>query len=528
MGIEKLKNCFIGISKENGNYYIESIDLKNNINKELLKDFLFDKDNINELKKEKYIGFCFKCNKNINNSFCGEHPVKYFKDIIKEINVEEIENNLTNITEKFNNYINILEEKIKALKKRNEEQILLARKIINTYNSVLKSDNLTYQILSNFQNILQFNEINKNFLNRGFDTINFEYNILKEFPINTFINEKLSIEKIQNIIKLNLDIKKFLFLEKKNKIIFYSDETIYLFNLKNFAFEDQINSGSYILALNLMKDKETILVSHGGAIRKLNIEDNKMKLENYLLRVHIDEPGIIINYKNELAWTMGSNIGFSSKQKYYVYKKVNDFFNQRNIYVNIINIFQYDENSILYVYLIKEKYNASIFFNQYENGESKNRDIFLEGIYYSNIDYTYKIYDLKSNKIIIFGNNIIYIIDIFDWKIINKINNLNNSIIINSYNLDNFYFILFNKEEEENKIIFMKINENYNNIINETYFGDESSNFRYFLFYYNNNNKSIPQMITIKNNQVNIYDIINMRINKKIKKNLNIKKKNHN
>ena len=65
-----IKNTFIGTLYENGNYYIKTANLNNDINKILLKDFLLEKEDINNNQNEKYIGFCIDCNKNINNPNC--------------------------------------------------------------------------------------------------------------------------------------------------------------------------------------------------------------------------------------------------------------------------------------------------------------------------------------------------------------------------------------------------------------------------------------------------------------------------
>ena len=124
-----IKNTFIGTSYEKGNYYIQTIDLNNDINKILIKDFLLEKEDINNNQNEKYIGFCFDCNKNITNPN-EKHSVKYFKEIFENINIKEIEKNFNIIIDKYNNYIKSLEEKIKEMKKRNDELILLVKKII--------------------------------------------------------------------------------------------------------------------------------------------------------------------------------------------------------------------------------------------------------------------------------------------------------------------------------------------------------------------------------------------------------------
>ena len=42
-------NSFLGLKEEYGNFFIESIDLNNNINQKILPEFLFEKDSNNIL-----------------------------------------------------------------------------------------------------------------------------------------------------------------------------------------------------------------------------------------------------------------------------------------------------------------------------------------------------------------------------------------------------------------------------------------------------------------------------------------------
>ena len=135
-------------------------------------------------KNENNIGFCFDCNKNINNTFSINHSIKFYKDIIKSINIQEIQTKFNNIVENYNYVINLLEEKIKNFKKRNDDQIALVQQIIEIYNSSLESNNLTYQLLLNVENILKFNEINKDKFFGENSSIDFDYNILKTFQID--------------------------------------------------------------------------------------------------------------------------------------------------------------------------------------------------------------------------------------------------------------------------------------------------------------------------------------------------------
>ena len=100
---EILTNTFIGIEKKNDEYLLQSIDLSNNIKQHSLSDIF---SNINTIKSLK--------TKIIISTF---HNVEYFKDNIKDINMDEIEERFKNIENDYNKVICELEKKIKDFKK---------------------------------------------------------------------------------------------------------------------------------------------------------------------------------------------------------------------------------------------------------------------------------------------------------------------------------------------------------------------------------------------------------------------------
>ena len=104
-----------------------------------------------------------------------------------------------------------------------------------------------------------------------------EYNILKLFLIDNYIKEIFSVENGQNIFNLevNYKIKFILLIEKMNKFIIYGNYYLHLFNAKGFKSEHKIKTNNNILSLNLMKDKETILLAN--EIKKIFIINNKLK-----------------------------------------------------------------------------------------------------------------------------------------------------------------------------------------------------------------------------------------------------------
>ena len=135
-----IKNSLIGTFYENNNFYISLYDInKNIIKKQLISDLQFPKEkenNLNIINRNENIknkAFCFDCKKNIDcnaNSECKAHNIKYLNELIKEVNIKEIEENLRLAIENYKKVYRIIEDKLNEFKKRNENQIILTRKIL--------------------------------------------------------------------------------------------------------------------------------------------------------------------------------------------------------------------------------------------------------------------------------------------------------------------------------------------------------------------------------------------------------------
>ena len=121
----------------------------------------------------------------------------------------------------------------------------------------------------------------------------FEYNILKTYPIENYIKENITIQKVQIISRVSFkeDIKSFLFLEKMDKFIFYSKLYLFLFKAKNFSFQHQIKNNDEILSLQLMKDKETLLLSEEKSIKRVKIENNILVIKDFINYIIYFLPG---------------------------------------------------------------------------------------------------------------------------------------------------------------------------------------------------------------------------------------------
>ena len=396
---EILLNSLIGINYDKNKYYLETYDMnKNNIKKELMEEIKIEEElyNINKSKINSNIeAFCLDCKKNVNLSEspnCKNHNVEYLNNLSKDIDIESIEYNLKLMVENYENMLEYMVEKINNFKRRNEIQILLAIKLIEAYKANI--DNLNYQIILNTKNILNFNDINYKLIIQNNLPFDFEYNILKEFPISNYLNEAISVDKIQKNLEIKIDSKDsidcVLSFPNKNKLIFGTINTIFLFNTKKYKIEDQIESDSEILFLNLMDDKETILISHENSIEKLIIENDKLKLEHFLsTNIHIHEPGVIINYKDEYAWTNGVNIGFLGNKYYNIMESSGELayeYNSGGYKAIIVNLLQH-KNDILFIFYFcgynhhMEGYER-IKLGSYNRKSNYDQVLFLEGLKY--------------------------------------------------------------------------------------------------------------------------------------------------
>ena len=200
MDAKMFLNSLIGTYSDKNKYYFEIYDIfQNNNQKELMNKVIFEKDILNNINLKSDIiikneAYCLDCKTNVNlceTPNCKNHNVKYLKDLNKDINIESIENNFKKAVENYEKMLKYMEEEFNNFKKRNANQILLAKKIIEAYK--LNINNLNYQIILNAKNVLNFNDINYKLIIQDDLPINFEYNILKEFPISNYVKEKISI-----------------------------------------------------------------------------------------------------------------------------------------------------------------------------------------------------------------------------------------------------------------------------------------------------------------------------------------------
>ena len=557
-------NSLIGTNYDKNKYFLETYDInENNIQKELMEEIKIENE-LNKIKKSntqsKIEAFCLDCKTNVNLSEtpnCNSHNIKFLKDLSKDINIELIENNFKIIVENYENMLNYMIKKIKNFITRNENQILLAKNLIEAYKTNI--DNLNYQIILNTKNILNFNDINDinyKLLIQNNLIFDFEYNILKEFPISNYLKETLSIGKIQKNLEIKIDSKEpidcVLLFPNRNKIIFNTINKIFLLNTKIYKIEDEIESESKILFLNLMDDKETILISHENSIEELIIENDKLKLKDFLsTNVHIHQPGVIVNYRDEIAWTNGVNIGFIGNKYYNIMESSGELaydYNSGGYKAIIVNLLQHKNDLLFTFYFCGYNHHMEgyeyIQLGSYNRKSNYDQVLILERLKYKSMvepQTDFKIHCLKNDDIIIFGLKNILIIDIFNWKKKVEIP-IENKIIMNSYYLnDSNYLLFFNyyektdddnddfvnkifktkKEEKQSDLAIMKINEENNEFIYEDFVNFDDKKI-FYNFSGNNEKYGLNQkIITTSENIIKFYSFIDVKKSIEMKNNKN-------
>ena len=529
---ELMTNTFIEIGEKNDEYLLKSIDYDNNIQTNLLSNILFDENNIKKIKS--------------SNKIVNFQNAEYFKEKIKNINIDEIAKEFKKIHDDYNEVMTILEERIKKFKKKIDKQIELTKKIIDIYNLAIKSDKITYPLIINTKNILQFNPIIKNEFFSDEYQFNFDYNLLKPFSIDELIDEEITIRKIQKNIKIKIsqknekDKNSLLFLKEMNKLICYNKNKIISFNLLNFKKENEVKLNDELVSLNLTNDNN-IYAGFANSIKKLKLENNKIIIENYLDNINLYKPGKIIKYKNSIAWTNHNFIGFDSENYYNIIEQLNIEWNSWSGYSKsmLLDLIEYKNDNIIYLFSLEYfdhhgQGGFSVNLGSYKKDLSKGERIELEDsddeLYRGNNSWylknNYKLLNNERNKIIVITVKNVFIINISKWEIMKTVslvqNNINNSYSLN----DKCFLFLFNNdpcyhkyeeilvtEDEKKNIIFYKIGENNEKKLYESKLEIEDNCIK--LYYINMNNKNYIITYNLFE-EITFYEIINMRNNKKI------------
>ena len=455
MSEDAIRNTFIGIKEHYGNYYIESVDLNNNINTKSLSEFLLTKNQNKALiKNTNYFGFCLDCKKNTNDSSCKNHSINYFKDIIQNIdNIQNMELKLENSKKNFNIAINIINQRLEYFINRNLEQLYLIEKIINAYKEALNSNNLTYQMLFNIKNILKINTIDKNSFINIDSPLNLKFDFINPYTIDNILKDYFNFKNVQKNTQINYKdkIRSILSLEKNGKLIMNTDYKLFLVNPKDFTTEHSHTFTEEIMAVNIMKNKESIFLSCMESIAQIKINENSFTVEQILNNIPISYPGIIVGYKNEIAWTNNYYIYFSSNDKFNIYNSFEglDSYEYPITELELNNIFQCLYDNILFIYQINYGSRDGCSGCFFKLGlYNKNKSYFKDCIWLEKSE-NFKFLDFNENHVMIVARTTIYIIDVLHWRKVKEIFISNDLAINEAFSMANNYFMLFLKKKKK-------------------------------------------------------------------------------
>ena len=354
----------------------------------------------------------------------------------------------------------------------------------------------------------------------------FDYNILKIYSIENYIKGNIIIQKVQSISRVSFkeEIKSFLFLEKMDKFIFYSYFYLFLFNAKNFSFQHQIKINTEIFSLQLMKDKETLLLSEEKSIKRVKIENNILIIEEFINNINLYPPGKIFDYKGDIAWAYLSNIYIHYNNKEInVFEENGEFYLGKKQMIIINTLFEYSDDILLYIYIFTDDIYNFLHFNYLKEEKLNNcKDIIVKIDYKDEPDEIFdcfQIYKYRKNEIIFTSQKQIFMINILEMeiiKIIKPFETRKDLIIYNSYFLNNEYFFIFLQKNSSfyskkcltKNLVIYKFKEEYNNIIFEGNLNTEQQNdSKYYLI------KGMPinnssQFISINGKEIIFNDII--------------------
>ena len=363
-------------------------------------------------------------------------------------------------------------------------------------------------------------------LERNYEDIIIEKDLI-QFLESKYINEEITKDEITSIISSlksvsNADLydankrtfikmvdgENFTRLDRSKK-----DFYLQLFNAKTFDSEHKIKTQDKILSINLMKDKETLLLAFKNDIKKIYIINNKLKIKNYLHNINIFPRVKIVNYKDGIAWASKDSIFlfYNSKKEEVEFPGKDEILGSDQS-ISVLTLFEYDDEILLYLYYFSDDGSEweSLNFNYLKKGKNIYKNIIMET--YSgppadiNPKNAYKINKFGNNKVIIFVRNEINIINMLNIQKIQTIKLEDEDFnIYNSYILNDSYVLLFLRNSINNMIIY-KINDNYSQIVlnSKIETGDDDD----LYFYSLTNNFNNCKLISIGGNIIYFHEIV--------------------
>ena len=277
----------------------------------------------------------------------------------------------------------------------------------------------------------------------------------------------------------------------------------------------------------------------------MEIKNNKIEIIDFLDNItYLYKPGKIIKYKESLVWTNSHFIGFVSEDYYDINDQLHIEFNSWSGYYKsmLLDIMEYKNNNIIYLYSLEyiDHHDKGYFYTylgsynkNFSKGEQINLGYIDYNIYRGYTGYLtdhFKLTSFKKNEIMALTTRNVFIINIKNWEIKEKISlppiNVNNSYCLKDkcflFLYDNYYNNKLKNNKKINNIIFMKIDDNNNKILYET--NIKLNNYSNNLYYFKKNNRDY---LIVHNNfdennyeEITFYELINMEYKRKLNYNI--------
>ena len=380
-----------------------------------------------DIENKLFCIYCKNCNhiKSLNEAF-----IKNIENY--DIKLDEISDKLKENLKKFDDLKNFLNKIILEIEKKKNEELdfinnykIFLSNILNTYKYKSKNYCISYNNIINIHNNFNpnFGENNRiiNFLDKIKEEIN---NKLKTDNIFLIENSYEKLKILTNGIEINcvgiLNDGRLASGDEKSNFTVYNKLTF----KKDIELFNNLNKLVYFTPLN---DNNVIASFYNGFIRIYNINETYINII-CTLEVHKETIFKVKQLSDKNFISCSRDFSF----KIWNYKKNDIYINihkEKNIIYDIIEL---KNNIIVYdVYPDKIK-----FFNYNKNIELNEC---IDGLNLSN-NFGSRFVLINNNELLVSGNKKIYIVDLFNYKLLNVINYENQIFWV--LKLDNYNYLI--------------------------------------------------------------------------------------
>ena len=351
------------------------------IEQKIESDIFCEKENHN---KKKFTKYCIKCKEYLCSSCKCEHDNQcyFLNDINKEKKINKInerilkceevlineEKNLNMFLDKIYNKNEALVKMFENYKQRNLKQISLYKLLINNYEQIknINNFNVEYNIINNdnFDFNLSNSKCSVEFGSESNECLSSRYNALYNYYLNKnhiitkqqpeyYILKKFCKQKIKKIIPIGDNWILYFFENGKSFFILLKNDENHrqIFELKYNVF---------IKDINLLKDKNFVMLDNENDLNIINFKDNKFtmtetnkKIELFLNDLYNKKRFFILKNEADLFF-ISYHYEAQKRNKYYErYEGYNDYFiymKKKDIFsieIFFENIYSFIEKSVI-------------------------------------------------------------------------------------------------------------------------------------------------------------------------------------